>query len=217
MPGDVLPSEREMSRAFGVTRMTVRQALGALQASGVVLPQQGKGTFVATRKIERQAAKLVPFTLSMQQRGYFTQARVIAIDLIQPEKSVSGELALARESQVYFILRVRVINGEPILLERLTVPESRFPQLDRFNLGKRSLYEVMETEYGVRVRRARQSLEATAATAYEAELLSVVTGSPLMLERRLAYDEDDRPVEHARDLFRGDRFRFITETAPLEL
>jgi len=74
----------------------------------------------------------------------------------------------------------------------------------------------METEYGVSIRRARQSLEPVIATEFEAELLGVNTGAPLMLERRLAYDQDDQPVEHGRDLYRGDRFRFVTEIAPLE-
>jgi GntR family transcriptional regulator len=74
----------------------------------------------------------------------------------------------------------------------------------------------METEYGVVVHRARQSLEPVAASELEAQLLEISVGAPLMLERRLAFDQEDLPVEHARDLFRGDRFRFITEVAPLE-
>jgi GntR family transcriptional regulator len=89
--------------------------------------------------------------------------------------------------------------------------------LERFDLAKRSLYEVMETEYGVTVVRTRQSLEPVTATEYEAGLLEIREGAPLMLERRIAYDGQDRPVERARDLFRGDRFRFITEMAPIEI
>jgi DNA-binding GntR family transcriptional regulator len=71
-------------------------------------------------------------------------------------------------------------------------------------------------EYGVEVRRARQSLEPLAAGDYEAEMLGVLPGAPLMLERRLSFDAGERPVEHGRDLYRGDRFRFVTETAPWE-
>jgi len=67
------------------------------------------------------------------------------------------------------------------------------------------------------VGRARQSLEPVVATEYEAELLGVQPGAPLMLERRLGLDQDDQPVEYGRDLYRGDRFRFVTEIAPLEL
>jgi GntR family transcriptional regulator len=102
------------------------------------------------------------------------------------------------------------------MLEHYVMSVHRFPDLRRFDLEHRSMYEVMETEYGVSIRRARQSLEPVIASEYEAELLGVNPGAPLMLERRLAYDQDDQPVEHGRDLYRGDRFRFVTEIAPLE-
>jgi GntR family transcriptional regulator len=101
-------------------------------------------------------------------------------------------------------------------LERFIVPAEPFPGFENQDLAKRSLYEVMETEYGVFVSRARQSLEPVVATEYEAELLGVRRGAPLMLERRQTVDQNGQPVELGRDLYRGDRFRFVTEVAPLE-
>ena len=103
------------------------------------------------------------------------------------------------------------------MLERLTLPAERFPEVERFDLSRRSVYEIFEKEYGIVVVRARQSLEPVAATEYESELLEVELGSPMMLERRLAFDENDQPVEYGRDLYRGDRFRFVTEMAPIEM
>ena len=79
------------------------------------------------------------------------------------------------------------------------------------------MYEVMQAEFGVTIKRARQSLEPVVASEYEAGLLGVAIGAPLMLERRLSYDEADQPIEHGQDLYRGDRFRFVTEMAPLEI
>jgi GntR family transcriptional regulator len=102
------------------------------------------------------------------------------------------------------------------MLERFTVPAHRFPGFERYDFSSRSVYAVMEQEYGLAVVRARQSLEPVVATEYEAELLKVQPGAPLMLERRLGFDRDDQPVEYGRDLYRGDRFRFVTEVAPLE-
>jgi GntR family transcriptional regulator len=75
----------------------------------------------------------------------------------------------------------------------------------------------METEYGICVTRARQSLEPVIALNYEAELLDILPGAPLMLQRRLSFDQENRPVEYGKDLYRGDRFRFVTEIAPLEI
>jgi GntR family transcriptional regulator len=83
-------------------------------------------------------------------------------------------------------------------------------------LEGRSVFEVLETEFGATIARARQSLEAIAAGARDAELLGVPPGAPLMLERRLSLDAQDRPVELGQDLYRGDRFRFVTEKAPRE-
>ena len=86
----------------------------------------------------------------------------------------------------------------------------------KFGCGAKPRYEILETEYEVSVTQARQSLEAVIATEYEAGLLQVQPGAPLMLERRSAFDPSGQPVEHGRDLYRGDRFRFVTETAPIE-
>ncbi len=216
-PGTRLPPERELGQTLGVTRATVREAFNVLEDRGLLIRRQGQGTFVTAPKIERQAAKLVPFTKGMEKRGLKIENQMIALQRIPADASVAAELQIPVSDPIFFIHRVRLINREPVLMERLFVPGLRFPKLDRFDFSQRSLYEVMETEYGVRVQRARQSLEPVAASEFEARLLDVSAGAPLMLERRLAYAEDDHPVEYARDLFRGDRFRFTTEMAPLEV
>lgn len=216
-PGDRLPPERDLSKMLSVNRMTVRRALQVLESQGLLLRRQGAGTYVAEPKIERQAAQLVPFTQGMQRRGYTPGARVITLERHPAEASIASELELPVSAPVYHIHRLRLVNQEPLLLERLEIPVHRFPDLERYDLSNRSLYEIMETEYGVSVVRARQSLEPVIATEYEAELLQVARGAPLMLERRLAFDQDDQPVEQGKDLYRGDRFRFVTEIAPLEL
>lgn len=118
---------------------------------------------------------------------------------------------------IYSIQRLRLLNRQPVLLEEFTISVERFPRLEDHDLEGRSLYEIMEAEYQVKVTRARQSLEPVLATSFEAELLEIELGSPLMLERRISFDEGERPIEYGKDLYRGDRFRFVTEMAPLEL
>jgi len=215
-PGDRLPSERELSDLLSVNRLTLRRALQMLESQGLIIRRQGDGTYVAEPKIERQAGQLVPFTRGMQRRGYTPSAKVLTFDLKPVEAAVAKELNLPVGAPVYYIHRLRFINREPVLLEKVTLPLHLVPELDRFDLEERSLYEVMETEYGISVNRARQSLEPVVATEYEAEVLGIKMGAPLMLERRLGFDQNDQMVEYARDLYRGDRFRFITEFAPLE-
>ncbi len=216
-PGDRLPPERELSELFGVNRMTVRQALHMLETQGLILRRQGSGTYVAEPKIERKADRMFPFTQSMQQRGYVPGAKVVLLEQRPVEASVAKHLQLPISAPVYYIHRLRFINREPVMLERFTVPADRFPEFEAHDLETRSLYEIMETEYGVVVDRAWQSLEAVSATEYEAKWLQVEVGAPLMLERRLSFDRDGRPIEYGKDLYRGDRFRFVTEVAPLEI
>ncbi len=215
-PGARLPSEREWSEALGVNRMTLRRALRLLGAQGLLVRRRGDGTYVAKPKIERQAAHLVPFTKGMERRGYLPGARVITLEKRPAETAVAHELRIPVSAPVFFVRRLRLINREPVMLERFTAPAHRFPGLERHDLSNRSLYDVMEKEYGVIVVRARQSLEPVAAAEYEAEVLEVEPGVPLMLERRLGFDQDDEPVEYGEDLYRGDRFRFVTENALLE-
>jgi hypothetical protein len=126
------------------------------------------------------------------------------------------DLSIPVSSVVYIIARLRTVNQAPALLERYTLPVRRFPGLERQDLQARSVFEVLASEYGVAIERAWQSLEPVLASAYEAEHLQVTVGAPLMLERRISFDAEGRPVEAGRDLYRGDRFRFITETAPRE-
>lgn len=215
-PGEQLPPERTLSESLGVNRMTLRQALSKLETEGYLNRRQGAGTFVARPKIERQAGRLVPFSRSMTRRGYKPGARVVALEQQPASAAIAAKLRVPISSRLYFVRRVRLINREPALLETFWMPVRRFPRFEQFDIAKRSVYEIMESEYGVKVSRARQSLEPAVASEYEARLLGIEAGAPLMLEERLAFDARGRPVEYGKDLYRGDRFRFVTDSAPLE-
>jgi GntR family transcriptional regulator len=215
-PEQRLPSERELSKSLNVSRMTLRAALRELSNKGLLVRRPGDGTYISKPKIERQAGKLVPFTESMRNRGYRTDAKIIALEQRLAEVSVARQLKISVSTPIYYIQRLRLINREPVMLEKFSVPVYRFPNLDTHDLEAQSFYKIAESEYGITIHQAQQSLEAVSATEFEAELLAVDTGAPLMLERRLAFDPDSRPVEYGQDLYRGDRFRFITEIAPLE-
>ena len=216
-PGDRLPTERELSKRLLVTRMTVRQALDMLEGQGLLIRRRGQGTFVAGPKIERQAGQLFPFTKGMQRRGYIPGARVITFEKRPVEAPVAEKLAIPVSALVYYVHRLRLLNQEPVMLEAFTIPAYRLPDFEQHDLSVRSFYEILETEYGITISQARQSLEPVVASEYEAGLLGIEAGSPLMLERRLAFDQKCCPVEYSNDLYRGDRFRFVTEMASMEL
>jgi GntR family transcriptional regulator len=215
-PGVRLPPERELSEAFRVNRMTLRRALRALELRGLITRRPGRGTHVAAPKIERQAARLVSFTRGMEQRGFRPGTRLLSAEVRPAQAALAAVLEIPTYAPVVFVHRLRTLDGEPVLLEQYAFSEARFPGLGDRHLEGRSIYDVLRLDYGVEVRRARQSLESVSAGEYESEVLNVAAGAPLMLEQRLSFDQQDRPVEHGRDLYRGDRFRFVTETAPWE-
>jgi DNA-binding GntR family transcriptional regulator len=215
-PGEQLPAERELSEQLGVNRMTLRRALRVLESQGLVVRRHGVGTYIAKPKIDRSMDVVYRFTRGMQKRGLTAGASLISMEEILLEPSLARELEVPAAAPAYRILRLRTINQEPVLLESYTIPRQRFPGLDRFDLEKRSIYEVMESEYGVVIARARQSFEPVLASDFEAELLCVPVGAPLMLEKRLSLDGAGAPVEYGKDRYRGDRFRFVTEAAPFE-
>lgn len=213
VPGEKLLAERELSRMWGVSRMTLRQALHVLEVQGLLIRRRGVGTYVATPKIERNSNRLIPFTQGMQQKGYATSARLIALTTKKADISIARRLNVSVGTMVYYGHRLRFLNQEPVMLEKFVLLAEPFPQLETKDLETQSLYHVLKVEYGVMFRCAKQSFEAVVATAYESDLLNVPLLTPLMLEERISFDQYKRTLEYAKDLYRGDRFRFVTEVS----
>ncbi len=215
--GDRIQSEREMSLELGVNRMTVRRAFNVLVERGLIDRRHGGGTYVTSPRIERKAGELFPFTLGIQKLGMEPGAEIISFEEVSADESIASVLALPIGAPVFYIYRVRTANEEPVVLEQFFVSADKFPNFDEHDHDKFSGYAIMDEAYGVKVVRAEQSLEPVIATTYEAELLGIHQGAPLMLERRLSFDEFGRPVEYGKDLYRGDKFKFVTQDAKLTL
>jgi GntR family transcriptional regulator len=216
-PGSKLAPERELSLELDVNRMTLRRALQVLDSQGLLERRHGIGNFIAHSKIDRQMESIFRFSSGMAKRGFTPGTKLISVALINSDKKLANDLGVQDSSLLYDILRLRSINQEPVMLESYKIPVQRFPGLQEFDLENRSIYEIFETEYRVKIARNRQILEPISANTFEAELLQITRGYPLMLEKRLSYDTDDQPVEYGRDRYRGDRFRFITETSPVNI
>lgn len=210
-PGDVLPSERELSQTFKVSRMTVRQAISNLVNMGILRRAHGVGTFVANPKIEHEIGQLVSFTESTLRKGLHPSGKLLGFDQIFADEKLANALQINIGEKLYCLVRVRFINSEPFLLERCFLPHHNFPGLERFDLENLSLYHIWQEEYGIALGKMRQTLEPVAATEYEASILDVPVGFCLMLVERITFDNSNLPVEYARDVHRGDKSRFVAE------
>jgi GntR family transcriptional regulator len=215
-PGDRLPAEQELAAWFGVSRMTLRHALGELARRGLVTRTVGRGggTFVAEPKLEQDFTTLAGFSEQLRRHGMTPGARVLTAVEHPAGPASAAMLAIAEDDPVYGVRRIRLADGKPLVLEHSQFPAALFPGM----LGSRldgSLYELLEVEYGLRPHHARERLEPVTATMREAEALEVEVGAPLMLVERTAYSAAGQPLEFARDLFRGDRMRVVVWTSDL--
>ncbi|HWP62481.1 MAG TPA: GntR family transcriptional regulator [Candidatus Binatia bacterium] len=210
-PGSRLPTERELSESLGVSRMTVRAALARLVQRGLITRHQGSGTFVAQPKLRQDTSHLRSFFEASLGQGLVPASRLIERAEILATRHLAQELDLRVGEPVYKVVRVRSVAGVPVVLETSFFPARLVPGLLDLDLEGSSIYRLMEQHYAARPVRARQALEPIVAGALEADLLGVALGSPLMLVERTAWDARGRAVEHARDLYRGDRSRFIGE------
>jgi GntR family transcriptional regulator len=197
-PGGRLPSETDLAERFGVTRATVRNAVDGLIADGLVQREHGRGTFVQDGAARvRRLARLTSFTQDLAEQGLIVDTTV----LVQEEQPASTEVAKAlgikSGDAVAHIERLRSTDGEPVAYQQAWVPIAICPSLALEPLGKRSLYEVFEQRYGVRLRKAEQWISAAAATRTQAGHLGVRAGSPLLHTRRITFDERGRRVELA--------------------
>ncbi len=206
-----LPPERELAEFYKVSRMTVRQAIAELVSEGILIRRKGIGTFVAPPKLEQALSRLTSFTEDMIQRGMKAGARVISFEEIVPEPSIRKTLGLGEEDKALECVRLRVADEEPMALETTTLPVALCPGLVRQDLENRSLYHVLTERWGIRLDYALQSIEPACATTYEASLLHVDPGTPLLLMHRITYNQNGRAFEHVKSLYRGDRYKFIIE------
>jgi GntR family transcriptional regulator len=211
VPGDQLPPERELARQLGVSRMTVRQALGSLAARGLLERGVGRGTFVrAPGRVVHDLTGVLGFTEQLGRQGLAAGATVISAGVSDAPAEVEAALGTTRTIRIE---RVRSADGRPVLLEDSWLPAELFPGLLERDLTG-SLYELMREGYGQEPVAAVERLEPMLARAHEARALGVEEGAPLMLVERVARTAAGTPVEFARDRHRGDRARFVVNVVP---
>jgi GntR family transcriptional regulator len=215
--GDRLPAEGDLAAALGVSRMTLRQALAALESRGLVQRRRGRagGTFVSRPRIECDLTGLPGFTEQMRRAHVRASARIVRTGVIDPPPGVAEALDLARRGEVYEVVRVRLADGEPLALEQTYLSVADFPGLLEHRLTG-SLYSLMLRKYALAPFTAREWLEPVIADEEQALLLGTEPGSALMLVTRTSYTELGKPVEHAHDRYRADRTRIALQTGVMQ-
>jgi GntR family transcriptional regulator len=207
-PGAKLGSERDLAERYNTSRSSLRQVLAALEEAGLLHRVIGRsgGIFISHAQVQRSLSDVVGVPAFLASQGYVAGTRVISTKITAPDRTTQKALCIGAGDFVIEIQRVRLADGSPISLELAQFPADAFPGLLEQQLGG-SIYEILETHYGLVTARAEERIEAVNATPDEGSLLGIKPKSALLLITRIAYDQHGTPCEFSRDLFRGDRTR----------
>ena len=212
-PGAAIPSEIELAGRFGVSQGTVRKAIDALAADNLVVRRQGKGTFVATHT-EEQASSF-RFLRIRHNDGHdeYPASRLIELRRAKAGAEAARLLELRQGDAVLILRRVLEWAGDPVVLDEITLPAALFRGLTRakYDAYHGSMYGLFETQFGVRMLKAREQLSAIAADAVSGGVLGVAVGSPLLVVDRVTLTYGDRPVEVRRGLCNTRSHHYFNE------
>jgi GntR family transcriptional regulator len=207
LPGERIPTESELCRAYGVSRVTVREAVARLAQEGLLTRSQGRGTYVARRKLRRSIDRLYSFSTDMRELGVQPSSRVLTLAREEACPEDAALLALPEADPfVTRVRRLRLANGLPVLLEDTLVPDHLCPGLAARDLADGSLYRCMTEDYRLALHHAEESYEAVILRAADARALGCDPDRPVpaFALERIAYLADGAPVELTRSVGRGD-------------
>ncbi|MFP5022912.1 GntR family transcriptional regulator [Pseudonocardia phyllosphaerae] len=202
-PGDPFPSERQLCLDHGVSRVTVRAAVGQLERDGLLTRVRGKGTYVAARTA-RSRLHLASFHDDMRRLGLTPGTVVLDVACLVPPPEATKALALDAEGRCYKVRRLRVADGVPMSIDDAWYSAELVPGLDGFDLSA-SIYGLLEEHFHLPIDHAEQTAAARAADEESAALLGIAPGEPILVFDRTA-SSGERPVEYAVSRYRGDRY-----------
>ena len=205
--GENFPSERELAERYAVSRMTVRQALRHLRQENLIYHERGVGTFVTDRKLDVHTRNLSGFSEEMASLGLVPSSRVLQLKRELPGEQIVKDLDLEPGADVFHLERLRLADDEPMALESTFLPSTLCPELEKIDLTKNSLYQILADNYNVQMHHAAESLEAAAATGFTAKQLGIKPGAPVLVVHRVVFTESNQPIESAHTTYRADRYR----------
>lgn len=208
--GDFLPPEDELEKRFGASRTTIRNALSELEREGLILRRRGKGTIVQEPKTAQNMNFISSFTETLREKGVQVGTGIVTIELIPAPPKVLAALNLEKGEKVYLVQRTRLANGIPIAFMTNYLLARVVPRLEEKKdaLRRLGLYQLLEEEYGLVLKRAVETIEAYLSGPLEADILQIPEKVPLFHTVRITYLEDGTPFEMVISIIRADKYEY---------
>ncbi|WP_027108843.1 GntR family transcriptional regulator [Lacticigenium naphthae] len=208
--GDKIPSERDLAIDFGVSRMTVRQAVQSLVEEGILERKVGSGTFVSREKVKEKMSGIQGFTDTILQQGRVPSSKVMAYHVKPASSSESDKLQIKEGAEVLKMERIRFADDIPICYEVASIPLAIIKNLNKKQITQ-SLYHTLKNEKNISIKRAEQTVSAMLASESTAELLDLKKGEAILRLRQVSFDQMNQPIEYVRTQYAGNRFEFYLE------
>ncbi|WP_456400315.1 GntR family transcriptional regulator [Mesoaciditoga sp.] len=209
--GQYLPSETSLAKRYGVSRLTVRQALSKLVEDGLIEKHRGKGTKVRSRKNVENLMELRSFTEEARESGHVPSSIVMQNTLVDTPFFVADKLNLPSKSKMILLKRLRLLDGVPYVIEWAYINpgvDTRLLNILEMDMSKASLYDYIKKTLEIKFEYAYETLEVGHASAEEARLLSIKTGDCVALRKRFTYTENGECIEYTQSIYRGDKYKF---------
>jgi GntR family transcriptional regulator len=204
-PADSIPTEIEMMKQYGISRATVRQALMHLVNEGYIRRIKAKGTFVNEPPARsRFIGTLKGFSEEMRQKGLPHSTKVMEKSVLPAPALVAEKLQIASGGQVFYLKRLRFVQGDPVLIAESYLPASICEGIEKEDFEDSSLYDVLESGYGLVLHHGRREFEPVMpGSKEEAQLLGITMRTPILYVESVVYTESDTPVEYVEIKIRG--------------
>ncbi len=208
--GDILPSEKELESMYSVSRVTVRQAVNDLVKEGYLQCSRGIGTMVVFEKIDENIKRVISFSKEMEQHGIKMKTSYCHISLEKSGKHPASKLNINENDEVYKLVRVRCAKSAPLVYSITYLKKSCELPLDE-TMYNESLYDLLETQYNIKIIKGQDTFEATLANKTIAGFLEISVGASVFKRSRITFDQNNNIVEYTICYYPGDKYKYSVE------